>query len=419
MRTAHGILNEQTKSKRTMNAKAGMKGVFAAMACAVLALTGCGSSNNGSDSVHAASSGPGPQVTVSVAAQQAVPIELHAIGNAQAYRAVQVKSMVDGQIDRVLLKQGDYVHAGQLMFELDKRPFQAALDQAIGNLAKDQATAANNEANSKRAQALLKEGVLAVQDAQATQSAADASLAAVQADKAAVQTARVNLGYAEIRAPIEGRAGEILINLGNLVKANDTNPLTTINQIEPIYVSFNVPEADLDAVRSGGLGKMPVQAAQPNSKQSETGTLSFVDNAVDATTGTIKLLATFPNRDRQLWPGEFLNLVLQVGMDPHAVVVPLAAIQTGPNGKFVYTVQADGTANVVAVNSPRNYRQLAVVESGIKPGDKVIVDGQMGVIPNNKVNVVKTVSAEAGAEQAAPNTAGTGEPSAYTPGGTQ
>ena len=404
-------------SKRMMNSEARAKILFrAALICAALALTGCGGSQNGSDSVKAASGAPAPQVTVSVAAQQSVPIEIQAIGNAQAYRAVQVKSMVDGQIDRVLLKQGDYVHAGQLMFELDKRPFQAALDQAVGNLAKDQATAANNQANSQRAQALLKEGVLAVQDAQTTESAAQASLAAVQADKAAVQTARVNLGYAEIKAPIEGRAGEILINLGNLVKANDTNPLTTINQIEPIYVSFNVPEADLAAVRAGGLGKMPVQAAQPNSKQSETGTLSFVDNAVDATTGTIKLLATFPNHDRQLWPGEFLNLTLQVGVDANAVVVPAAAIQTGPSGKFVYAVQADGTANVVPVNSPRTYRQLAVVQSGLKAGDKVIVDGQMGVIPNNKVNVVKTVAATASAEQAAPSSSASG---AYTPGGNQ
>src|ERR1051326_6166698 len=179
-------------SKRMMNSEARAKILFrAALICAALALTGCGGSQNGSDSVKAASGAPAPQVTVSVAAQQSVPIEIQAIGNAQAYRAVQVKSMVDGQIDRVLLKQGDYVHAGQLMFELDKRPFQAALDQAVGNLAKDQATAANNQANSQRAQALLKEGVLAVQDAQTTESAAQASLAAVQADKAAVQTARV------------------------------------------------------------------------------------------------------------------------------------------------------------------------------------------------------------------------------------
>lgn len=388
----------------------------AVLLCLALAIAGCGSgSSNGSNSVHAAGAAA-PQVTVSVAVEQAVPIEIQAIGNAQAYRAVQVKSMVDGQIDRVLLKQGDYVHAGQLMFELDKRPFQAALDQAIGNQAKDQATAANNQANSQRAQALLKEGVLAVQDAQTTESAAQASLAAVQADKAAEQTARVNLSYAEIRAPIEGRAGEILINLGNLVKANDTNPLTTINQIEPIYVSFNVPEADLAAVRAGGLGKMPVQAAQPNSKQSETGTLTFIDNAVDATTGTIKLLATFPNHDRQLWPGEFLNLTLQVGVDQHAVIVPAAAIQTGPNGKFVYTVQADGSANVTPVNSTRTYKQLAVVQSGLKAGDKVIVDGQMGVVPNNKVNVVKTVAATATAEQTPQSSAAQGS---YTPGGNQ
>ncbi|HLK33674.1 MAG TPA: efflux RND transporter periplasmic adaptor subunit, partial [Terriglobales bacterium] len=190
---------------------------------------------------------PAPPVTVAVAEEQAIPIELSAIGNAQPYRTVQVKSMVDGQINRVLLQQGQDVRAGELLFQLDKRPFQAVLDQAMGKLAQDEATAANSKAQAARDDALLKAGVLAPQDAQAQDAQAMANAAAVQADKAAVETARVNLGYTDIRAPISGRAGAILVNLGNLVKANDTNPLTTLNQLEPIYVAFNVPEAQLPA----------------------------------------------------------------------------------------------------------------------------------------------------------------------------
>ena len=368
-----------------------MKSTIGIILCAALAiLAGCSSNQNVSAASAAKGNAPAPQVTVSVAEQQSVPIEVNAIGNAQAYRTVQVKSMVDGQIEKVLLQQGEYVHAGQLLFQLDKRPFQAALDQALGNLAKDKATAANAEANSARAQALLKEGVLAVQDAQTQTSAAQAANAAVQADEAAVENARVNLGYTDIKAPIEARAGEILVNVGNLVKANDTNPLTVLNEIEPIYVSYNIPEAQLAAVRSGGIGKLPVRAQQPNGAQAEMGTMTFIDNAVDPTTGTIKLLATFPNKDRALWPGEFLNLTMRTGIEPNAVVVPGSAVQTGPDGKYVYIVQGDGTATMQKVNSTRNYQQLAVIDSGVKPGEKVIVDGQMGVVPNGKVNVVKT-----------------------------
>ena len=343
---------------------------------------------------------PPAPVTVSIAAEQSVPIELTAIGNVQAYRTVQVKSMVDGQIDQVRLKQGEYVKSGQVLFELDTRPFQAALDQAKGNLAKDNATAANQQANADRAQALLKEGILATQDAQAQSAAAQSSRAAVTADEAAVENARVNLGYTVIKAPIDARAGEILVNLGNLVKANDTNSLTTLNQIEPIYVSFTIPESDLPAARSG-IGRLPVRASDPSNAQSEVGTLTFVDNAVDAATGTVKLLATFPNRDRQLWPGEYLNVTLQLGVDSHAVVVPTTALQAGPNGTYVYVVQPDGTANMRMVHSPRNYQQMAVIDSGIKAGEQVVVDGQIGVIPNGKVSVVRTVAVNASAEQVA------------------
>ena len=352
---------------------------------------------------------PPAPVTVAVAVQQPVPIELDAIGNAQAYRAVQVKSMVDGQINRVLFQQGDDVRAGQLLFQLDKRPFQAALDQALGKLAQDEATAANSKAQAARDNALLKAGVLAPQDAQTQESQAQAYAAAVQADKAAAETARVNLGYTDIRAPISGRAGAILVNLGNLVKGNDANPLTTLNQVTPIYVAFNIPEAQLPAVRSRAQAGLKVQAFVPNDAQPELGTLSFIDNSVDQTTGTIKLMGTFRNHDRKLWPGEFFNVRLVLGTDPHALVVPATALQTGENGKYIYVVQPDGTALMQPVTSTRTYRQLAVIDKGIQPGQRVIVDGQYRVIPNGKVQVVRTVPVTPGSQQLADNGTPSGE----------
>ncbi len=332
-----------------------------------------------------------PTVTVAVAKQEPVPNTIAAIGNAEPYRTVQLKSMVDGQITRVLLRQGQDVHAGELLFQLDKRPFQAALDQALGKLAQDKATAAYNRAETNRDQALAQSGVIAPQVLQQQQALAQASAAAVQADEAAVETARVNLGYTDIRAPIDARAGAILVNLGNLVKANDTNPLTTLNQVTPLYVQFNIPESQLAAVRAGGIGRLPVEAFVPDNPKPSPGTLTFVDNAVDASTGTVKLMATFPNRDRRLWPGQFVNVQLMLGVDRHATVVPATAVQTGQQGKYVYVVQPDGTAVVRPVNSLRTYQQLAVIDSGIQPGERVIVAGQIKVIPNSKVQVGKVV----------------------------
>jgi len=351
---------------------------------------------------------PAAPVTVAVAEQTPVPIEVSAIGNAQAYRTVQVKSMVDGQIERVLFKQGDDVRAGQLMFQLDKRPLQAALDQAEGKLAQDEATAANARAQAARSDALLKAGVLAPQDAQAQEAQAAAYTAAVKADKAAVETAHVNLGYTDIRAPISGRAGAILVNLGNLVKANDTNPLTTLNQVTPIYVAFNIPEAQLPAVRARAQAGLQVQAFVPNDAQPELGTLTFIDNAVDQTTGTIKLMGTFRNQSRKLWPGQFFNVRLVLGRDPHAVVVPDSAVQNGENGKYIYVVKADGTAVMQPVTSSRTYRQLAVVDKGIQSGERVIVDGQYRVIPNTKVQIVRTVPVTP--KQVADNAPASGDP---------
>jgi multidrug efflux system membrane fusion protein len=359
-----------------------------------LLLASCGATGSSASDAAAAAAkaAPAASVTVTEVAQRSVPMVVTAIGNAQPYRTVQVKSMVDGQISRVLIRQGQYVQAGELMFQLDQRPFQAALDQAEGKLAQDKATAAYNRAMARRDNILEKDGVIAVQVAEQQQALAESGDAAVQADKAAVETAKVNLGYTDIRAPIKARAGAILVNLGNLVKANDTTPITTLNQIEPIYVEFSVPESQLPAIRAnGGIGHLKVQAFPQNNQKPSVGVLSFIDNTVDTTTGTIKLMATFPNLDRGLWPGEFFNVQLMLGVEPHATVVPAKAVQSGQQGQYVYVVRPDNTAVVQPVVSPRTYNQLAVIQSGLQPGERVIIDGQIQVVPNTKVNVVRTV----------------------------
>ena len=389
------------KMKRAIHAV-----VITLVTSAVSLLVACG--GKGQQNTARPTMPPAP-VTVAVAEQAPIPVELNAIGNAQPYRAVQVKSMVDGQILRVLFKQGDDVRAGQLLFQLDKRPFEAVLAQAQGKLAQDEATAANSRAQAGRDDALLKAGVLAPQEAQAQDAQAAAYTAAVQADKATVQTARGNLGYTDIRAPISGRAGAILVNLGNLVKSNDVNPLTTLNQVTPIYVAFNIPEAQLPAVRARAQAGLRVQAFVPNQAQPESGVLSFIDNSVDQTTGTIKLMGTFRNLDRKLWPGEFFNVRLVLGTDPHAIVVPATAVQTGENGKYAYVVKPDGTAVMQPVTSSRAYRQLAVIDKGIESGQRVIVDGQYRVIPNGKVQVVRTVPITPGPPQMADNGPASGD----------
>ncbi len=372
----------------------------AGLILATALVLGCGGGKQNSGAAKAGAPS-GPMVTAAKAEQMPIPIEITAIGNAEPYRTVQVKSMVDGQIAKVLFQQGDSVRAGQLLFQLDKRPFQAALDQTRAKLAQDEASLRNNRMNAQRDEALLKQGIIPLQTVQTQETQAASDAAAVQADKAAIEAAKVNLGYTDIRAPINARAGAILVNLGNLVKANDTNPLVTLNQITPLYVQFNVPEANLGAVLAKDIGRLQVKASPPNTTENSVGTLTFVDNTVDPNTGTIRLMATFPNRQRQLWPGEFLNVQLKLGIDPHALVIPATAVQDSQQGKYVYVVQPDGTAAMRVVNTSRTYRQLAVITSGIKPGEEVIVSGQVRVRPNSKVNVVKTVAVAPAPEQMA------------------
>lgn len=372
---------------------------------AMMILTACGKKSQN----PSAAAPPPASVTVAEVTQRSVPLAITGIGNAQPYRTVQVKSMVGGQISRVLFQQGDYVKAGQLLFQIDKRPYQAALDQAVAKLAQDRATAAYNQTTASKYNSLEKQGVIAQQVARQQQALAKSNSATVQADEAAVETARVDLSYTDIRAPINARAGAILVNIGNLVQANGSTSLTTLNQVEPIYVQFNIPEAQLPAVRAnGGIGRLKVYASPQGDQTPSTGTLTFINNTVDPTTGTIQLMGTFLNQQRRLWPGEFLNVQLMLGEQRNATVVPATAVQTGQQGQYVYVVSPNSTAVIQPVVSPRTYEQLAVVESGLKPGEHVIVGGQIQVVPNGKVEIVRTVPTTPSSEQVAQNEAGAG-----------
>jgi multidrug efflux system membrane fusion protein len=345
-------------------------------------------------SVQASQSGapgaarPPAPVVVAEVQRRDIPIQVTAIGNVEAYQMVQIKSQVNGQIQNIFFKEGQDVHKGQLLVQLDKRPFQADLEKAIGTMKKDEAQAANSKLQADRYNELEKQGVIASQVADQQRAQAQADAAAVDADKAAVDAARVQLQYTDIDAPINGRTGALLINNGNLIKANDTPYLVQLNQISPIYVSFTIPEGQLAEVRRYETHKqLRVLAYPKGDSQAAEGVLTFIDNGVDTTTGTVRLKATFVNKDKRLWPGEYVDAVLELSVQKDATVVPTKAIQSGQQGSYVYIVTPQSTAESRPVVTAGTYQDLTVVSSGLEAGQKVIVDGQVRVAPNAKVAV--------------------------------
>jgi multidrug efflux system membrane fusion protein len=280
-------------------------------------------------------------VVVATVTQRTIPVEVRAIGNVEAYSMIGVKAMVAGQLTHVYFTEGDYVHKGQQIFEIDARPFEEAVKQAEANLAKDAANAANAEADEKRYEALLKAGVVARQDYDLKQATFKALEAALAADRSAIDNARLQVEYCHIASPIDGRTGNVLVKEGNVIKANDV-PLVNINQIHPIYVAFSIPEKEFPAINKRMAEHLRVEATIAGDQgRPVQGTLTFADNSVDQTTGTIRLKATFENTDNRLWPGQFVNVLLTVTTQPNAIVVPSQAVQTGQNGQFVFVVKAD------------------------------------------------------------------------------
>lgn len=340
-------------------------------------------------------------VVVETADRKSVPLQLKAIGNVEAYNTVAVRSQVAGEISEVFFHEGQDVRAGTLLFRIDPRPFESALRQAESALVRDRAQAKNAAAEAKRYETLSQKGFVSRQEYDRARTSSDALDAVVAADEAAVENARLQLEYTAIMSPIHGRTGAIAVQKGNVVKANDVT-LVTINQVMPIYVTFSVPEQDLPAIRKyRAAGDLHVNAVPAPGARPINGTLSFVDNKVNASTGTILLKATFSNQDHALWPGQFIDVVLTLTTEKDRVVVPAPAVQTGQQGQFVFVVKDDMTAELRPVTVARTFDRWAVIEKGVQPGETVVTDGQIRIAPGGKVEI-KGAAPEAGKQEKKP-----------------
>ena len=367
----------------------------------------------------AAGTGRGEAVPIEMAVvtQKDVPIQIKAIGNVEALSTIAVRSQVEGVLQRVAFTPGQEVKKGDLLFTIDPRPLQAQLSQAEANLlkamaavqqgrdivAKDLATANNDRVITKRDANLVEAGVVPREQydndmaklqsdeaaVRADQSAVANLQAAQKAEEANVQNARVQLSYTTIRAPLSGKTGNLIVTAGNLVRANDTSPMVTITQSAPIYVTFSVPEKELMRIRQySGANGFVVQVVVPGDEANPgMGKLSLVDNTVDVTTGTVRLKATYQNDDRRLYPGQFVNIVLTLGTESQAIVVPSQVVQSGQDKSFVYVVKADMTVEVRTVKTGTTIDNMTVVEDGLKPGEQVVTDGQLRLVPGAKVQV--------------------------------
>lgn len=324
---------------------------------------------------------PGVLVAVSTSSQKDVNIEVQAMGTVEAVNSVAVRSRVDGQLIRVGFQDGDKITAGQLLFTIDPRPFEASLQQAQAALVRDQAQLKNVSDIATRNSKLVAKGYVGQQDYESLKANATAAQATVTADMAAVTNAQLQLEYATIRAPLTGRAGEVLLQAGNQVKASDTNPLVVINQISPIAVKFALPEQDLPLLQQQlAMGTVPVLAkTSKNGQTLAVGKLSFVDNAVNSATGTIGLKATFDNPDQRLWPGQFVLVQLPIQRVNHAVIVPTRAIQSGQSGEYVFVIDKDLRAVLQPVVVGAEVADNTVVQKGLKAGQKVVTAGQLNV----------------------------------------
>jgi len=361
------------------------KFLLAAVAVAAIAASLAAYFANDSGAKEKKDKGP-PAVTVSVApvAEQSVPVRLRAIGNVEAHATVALRARVDGQIVAVNFREGGAVKKGDALFRIDPRPFEAALKQSEANALRDRAARDQARSQERRYQELLAKNFVSKEAYAQIRTNAETAEAAVKASEAALENARLNLEYCTIRAPLEGYAGRVLIQAGNMVRANDANPLVVINQVRPVYVNFAVPEQNLPEIRKFmAAAPLTVEVLQPDSQ----GKLVFVDNAVDPSTGTIRLKAEFANEALALWPGQFVNLSLTLTEEAAALVIPAQAVQTGPEGQYVYVIGADMTAEVRRISVARTDGERAVVERGLAKGEQVVTRGQLRLGPKVKVSI--------------------------------
>ncbi|PYQ77766.1 MAG: efflux RND transporter periplasmic adaptor subunit [Acidobacteria bacterium] len=363
---------------------------------AAIALSGCSPGEAQSSNAPPAGGGRGGgqnaavPVTVGKAIQKSMPITIQGIGTVIAASTVSVRAQITGEMMSVNFKEGEDVEQGQVLVTLDKRPFEAALQQAQATLEKDTAQAANARAQAARYQDLLQRGIATREQVDTMRTQATALEATVAADRANIETATVQLTYATIKSPMSGRTGLLQVHPGNLIRAQDTNPIVTINKITPVYVSFSVPEAQLPALKRymGAQGTLPATALPPTEIGTPSaGRINFIDNAVDPTTGRIEVKGTFPNEDRRLWPGQFVNVTVRLTSDPKALVVPSAAVQTGQQGTFVFVVKPDQTVELRTVAVARIAGDETVLASGVSPGDSVVTDGHLRLVPGSRISV--------------------------------
>lgn len=337
----------------------------------------------------------GAPVSVAPVTRQDVPVDIRAIGSVQPVATVQVRSRVDGLLSKVHFQEGQMVKAGEPIFTLDPRAYEAQIKQAEANLARDQAQLQNARADLARLQQTTRMGATSRQSLDAALANASAYEAAVKADQAALEMAKVQLSYTAIVSPIDGRTGNLNVNEGNLVRANDTTALVTINQLQPIYVAFAVPERHLADIREQQNGSpLPVSVIDSRGAAiQETGKLTFIDNNIDASTGTIQLKATFANAQEQLWPGQFVEVHLRLRTLHGALTVPDEAIQIGPDTSFVYIVRPDNTAEYRPVTTGPSFAGRTVIAKGVAEGEAVVTEGQLRLTPDARVTIRSTKGA--------------------------
>ena len=335
-------------------------------------------------------------VLVATAVQKSVPLQIRAVGNVESMSTVSIKSQVTGVITKSHFKEGDNVKKGQLLLTIDPRPLESTLKQAEAALARDTAQLQNMREQARRYAELVKKQYVSQEQYDQIRTNADAAEAVVQADMAAVENAKVQLSYCYIYSPLDGQVGTILVTEGNLVRSNDAAPIVVINQLVPINVTFSVPEQNLPELkRHMAGGKLTVDAAFPADEgRSERGVLNFVDNAVDRSTGTIKLKAQFDNRDRRLWPGQFINVALTLTTQGDAVVIPAEAIQVGENGQHVFIVKPDKRVEVRPVTVARTTEGQAIIAKGVAPGEQVVREGQFLLGPGSRIEIKEANATE-------------------------
>lgn len=321
-------------------------------------------------------------VTLAPTSARAVPLTLKTFGNVQPNATVSVKAEVGGTLTKVHVERGQMVKKGDLLFSIDSRPFEAALKQAQANLEKDKAQLKNCEVELDREKALLDKKISSQSEYDKLVAALDTLKAQIKADEAAIDAAKLSVEYCTIRSPIDGRAGNTLVDQGNLILANDVSPLIVITQVQPVDVFFSVPQNELAAVREyRAKGKLTVQVSMPEENVCcETGELTFINNAIDETTGQVSMAATFANKEDRLWPGQHVNVTVQLTTLPEALVVPAKAVQAGRDGKFVFVARQDSTAEFRKVSVRRlEGEDFLLVDSGLKAGEIVVTDGQSGL----------------------------------------